>query len=707
MSTPLDIRVGDYVVITTAELGARLLQVEQCSPRGFLLRPEGTGDARTWTHEEVFAVFASGGLTHHPGSSRTADPRIDALRTRAFDSFEPHLRRRAQRRLAYVKEADRLMTTGLGQVEACEAAAKTVYDANIQSWQSQERDAAIEARALATQKPSRKPVETDAPIKLPPDLKKPSWSSVRVWLTRWQANGRDIKALLSFDGYRGNRTSRLGLKDERQRIFEQTISRLYSNINKPRLKRSLFNAYKDSCIAANIPIVEGYSSFCKKIKVQITEREEYANKYGWRAALMKFGVFEPRTLPDYALEEVQVDHCLIDVFVRRPDGGPPVRPWLTAIIDIATRMILGIHIGFTPPSYACLQRCIAHAIWPKDLSAFPDIENDWPACGVFDLVLADNGLDFLCQSLRQAEAALDFEVMNLPVRSPWLKGVIERLFRTFNTRVFDLADGKVLQEKNKLEPYNAARHATWTLDDLCYRIVKFIVDEYHVQIHPRIKAAPLQRWRELTALKAVRLPPSPDLIIPLTGEVWRKPIGAQGVHIDGLTYLDRTLFTEIRAEWGAREKLWDFRRDPFDLGQIHFLYQGVWRHVSCTTPQVATGVTRFQHRMHVATARHLAGEGNPVTEQHLLDAQALVSAQLEELKGSTTKSGSGRRIARYDDQGAYVTGIVGVEQGALAVKNHAAAQDPKASDDAAEQAAATTISARERLRQWQEQGKNG
>jgi putative transposase len=378
---------------------------------------------------------------------------------------------------------------------------------------------------------------------------------------------------------------------------------------------------------------------------------------------------------------VQVDHCLIDVFVHPPGGGPPVRPWLTAIIDTATRMVIGIHIGFAPPSYASLQRCIVHAIWPKDLSDFPDIMNEWPACGVFDLCLADNGLEFHSDSLRETEAALDFEVMNLPIRSPWLKGIIERLFRTFNTRVFDFADGKVLQRQKNLEPYNAARHATWTLDRLCYEIVKFIVDEHHLQTHPRIKAAPLHRWRELTAIKAVRLPPNPDFIIPMTGELWRKKIGAKGVQISGLTYLDRELFSEIRAARGGRDQIWDFRRDPFDLGQIHLQYKGAWRHIPCTTPQVAVGVTRFQHRMHAAMARRLAGNGQAVTERDLLEARALVAAQAQDLKGADDMSGPARNLARYDDHGVFVTALSGHDDPLRAVAG-ATQTDAKSTGDA-------------------------
>lgn len=707
MTTTLDIRAGDHVVMTTAELGTRLWQVEQCAPRGFVMRPTSGGDAQTWGHDEIFKVFAAGGLTLYPAGSRNANPQIDALKSRAFDSLSPRRRRRAQRRLAYAKHAEQLLKAGRGLVDACKEAADRVYADNIEAWKLEERDAAIADRARAESKRRRKPLDLDAPVELPPDLEKPSWSSVRVWLKRWLDNGRDIRVLTPLEENRGNRKPRHGLPAERQIVFEYVICKHFFKKTKRPNRQAVYDEYEDECRKKGITRIESYSSFCKKIKKEVTEREEYAKRHGSRAALMKFGVFETRALPDFALEEVQVDHCLIDVFVLPPDGGPPVRPWLTAILDVATRAVLGIHIGFTPPSYDCLQRCIAHAIWPKDLSAFPEIENDWPFFGIFDFCFADNGLDFLCGSLRATEAALDFEVINLPIRSPWLKGVIERFFRTLNTRVFSLADGRVLQGQNKLEPYNPAHDATWTLDRLSYEIVKFICDDYHVTPHPRLGTTPLARWRELTALKAIRIPPSPDLIIPLTGLVYRKEIGSKGVHINGHTYLDRALFSEIRAERDAKGRLWDFRRDPFDLGVIHFLYKGVWRHVPSTTPQTAVGVTRFQHRMHVAMAKHLAGEGHAVTDQHLLDAQRVMAAQAQDIKNAATKSAPGRGLARYGDNGAYATGIVGLEQKSPTTDDPAAAQDPSRPTLFSPPDPTEAPRDDARLKQWMEEWENG
>jgi hypothetical protein len=239
--------------------------VEQCSPRGFLLRPQ-EGDAQTWTHDEVFATFAAGGLVHFPVHSRNADQRIDGLRSRSWDSFGPSRRREAMRRLAYAKEADRLIQAGEGQVDACKKAAESVFTANIEAWTTEERDAAIAARARSTQKASRRPVDPDAPVELPTSLKKHSWSSVRVWLKRWRDNGRDVRALIPNKEWRGNRTPRVGMTVERLEIFTEVIREFYLQPTKRRTKRSLYKIYSDKCRRAGITQVEEYSSFCKRIK---------------------------------------------------------------------------------------------------------------------------------------------------------------------------------------------------------------------------------------------------------------------------------------------------------------------------------------------------------------------------------------------------------------------------------------------------------
>ena len=75
----------------------------------------------------------------------------------------------------------------------------------------------------------------------------------------------------------------------------------------------------------------------------------------------------PGTFPntDCPLAVVQIDHTpadvvLVDAANRRPIG----RPWLTIVMDVLSRAIVGYHLSFEASSEATNGFCIAQAILP-------------------------------------------------------------------------------------------------------------------------------------------------------------------------------------------------------------------------------------------------------------------------------------------------------------------------------------------------------
>jgi putative transposase len=67
------------------------------------------------------------------------------------------------------------------------------------------------------------------------------------------------------------------------------------------------------------------------------------------------------------LELVQIDYTVVDVVVvdeleRYPIG----RPWLTVVIDVATRVIMGYQLSLEPPSSTSVALAISHAVLRKD-----------------------------------------------------------------------------------------------------------------------------------------------------------------------------------------------------------------------------------------------------------------------------------------------------------------------------------------------------
>src|SRR4051794_39296246 len=74
---------------------------------------------------------------------------------------------------------------------------------------------------------------------------------------------------------------------------------------------------------------------------------------------------------------------LLDILVL-DEGGQPVRPWFTTVIDDHSRAIAGYLVFLGSPSALNTSLALRHAIWRKADPA-------WPICGIPDLLYVDHG----------------------------------------------------------------------------------------------------------------------------------------------------------------------------------------------------------------------------------------------------------------------------------------------------------------------------
>jgi putative transposase len=81
----------------------------------------------------------------------------------------------------------------------------------------------------------------------------------------------------------------------------------------------------------------------------------------------------------------------VDEIERLPVG----RPWLTVVIDVATRMIAGFHLSFEHPSSTSVALAISHAVLPKETYLRNlGVDADWPVKGLPAMVHLDNAEEF-------------------------------------------------------------------------------------------------------------------------------------------------------------------------------------------------------------------------------------------------------------------------------------------------------------------------
>jgi putative transposase len=647
---------GDSLLLPGEGSSDRLLyQVVKRTLTGYILRHEPTQSQREWPDDEIFGHYLRGNLSHYRANLLGIREDVFKALETDFSTWDPRSQFKARCREAYCRRVDELIAAIAKLPDALAAAAESVFADNQAKWDI--TSAELEQQFASETKIRRRKAVPIIEETSRPQVVKPSVYTLRKWYASWRSGGRDIRALLPRHDLRGNRRSRL-----------QNLVHLQTDPNTPLC---VFGAMRIICTdfymkMPRIPIAAAFrrlgemcdlhnirrpshTAFRKFIRDRYSAYDEYKARHGAKAAWLKFNLFDRRTLPTIPLQEVEIDHTLIDtvVFDRK---GKRHRPWLTLLIDRATRAILGFHIGFDWPSFATVQRALVHAICVKDLRGIKGLKNGWPCHGIPQFIITDRGLEFLSLSFSNACADLGINVINLKGRCPHLKGAIERMFGTMNVQVFDCMDGSVKSRADQV--YNPHEKARYTLADLTHRIVQWIVDEYHVEEHPSLGTTPILKWNELVALHGVTPVNNFNRMLILMGETVHRKISNIGVQLDGHVYKSDEL-EALRRRRGGLERDWTIRIDPYDRGHIwvHDEANRKWLVVPAVHQRSAKGISKFQARMHLAMARKITPNGKQIDDATMLEAIKLCD---QEASQSHSK-----RAARYDADGALSTPVYG------------------------------------------------
>ncbi|KAA0593151.1 putative transposase [Azospirillum lipoferum] len=659
-AVPLRFQPGDSLTIRDGTGGTVLWLVVERKRGGYLLKPQDGCDPRTWSDDELDDAYGTRRLILYPCNLAGLPKSLTEVLDKTWEYWPEEIRQEAQRRLVYVTMAETLRSSHSTWLDAFKAAAEAVYSAYRDRWTAEDREL-MAKRAGEARGRRRKSTWGSVELDASSPVRKPHPLTLRRWYQRWNQNGRDIRMLISQQHRRGKRRPGIphvpGAADHYV-LMKEAVEKHYLSMPRKR-KTYAYRKYEDACRAVQLHPAS-YRTFRLFIERSYTDYEEYQRRYGRRAAYKKFGIFERTELPQRPLEEVELDHCLIDLIVTHPITGRPLgRPWLTALLDRVTRVILGVHLSFEVPSYASLQRALAHAFWKKDLSGIEGLEHDWPCHGIPEWIFTDNGRELRSDSLRLSEAMLDFGVVNLPVKSPWLKGAVERLFGSIGVQVFSHQEGTVLSRTKDF--YNPVERARRSLFEISRILLKWIVDDYHITEHPALGVAPLEKWLQLTTLYPVRPVPSFDQIIRMTGELITRSIQNVGVHYEGLLYADKKVLEDLRARRGRLDKKWTLRIDPYDFGEIAILDDetGQWHVLPCTDQDISRHVSKYQHRVHKLMAKRNLAAGMPITVEHLRKAKAMAEESVRIRFEHETRTKTAARAARYDSNGETFTPLAG------------------------------------------------
>lgn len=273
------------------------------------------------------------------------------------------------------------------------------------------------------------------------------------------------------------------------------------------------------------------------------------------------------------LEVVQIDHWKADIEILSEDRTQVIgRVWITLAIDIFSRMVFGMHVGFDAPSTMTFGMAMINGMIGKDAVAKQyGLEWDNPIRGRPDRLEADNAGEFTGNSARASAKHFNIRLKWRPIGQPQYGAHIERLNGTLATRFKDLpgATGATSAERKKLRPEETA---AFTLQDVTKQ-AWLMVDEYHNEVHTGIGKTPLEKFKGYyfgADGPRHRLPPVyvDNLQFRLHWfPLVKRTIQRYGIRIDHLDYYSPSLrwLVRNRKNYGSLE----VRRNPFDVRVIY------------------------------------------------------------------------------------------------------------------------------------------
>jgi putative transposase len=366
---------------------------------------------------------------------------------------------------------------------------------------------------------------------------------------------------------RGRKAGTRLVRPQIELIVEKAIESFYLQRIKPPFS-ALLRQIQADCHGAGLKPPDR-KTIGRRIAA-LDERKTTAAREGAKTARERYDRVSRSPAIKEALEKVQIDHTPVDLIVadelkRQPLG----RPWLSLVIDIASRMVCGFFLSMIPPSSISVALALAHCVARKDLwLADRELNFDWPVSGLPDLVYMDNAKEFHAEALRSAAQEWGINLEFRPRGLPHFGGHIERLIGTMMGAVH-LIPGTTFSNVAERGDYPSAKNAVMTLPEF-ERWFALQVHVYHSTIHSSLNVTPLTAWKQAVAVRDIPISQMTDadqrnfFLDLLPGE--RRKIRRDGIRLFNIHYWNNVL-SPFAGRIGAPVLV---KYDPRDLSTIHY-----------------------------------------------------------------------------------------------------------------------------------------
>ncbi|WP_019229266.1 Mu transposase C-terminal domain-containing protein [Sedimentibacter sp. B4] len=293
--------------------------------------------------------------------------------------------------------------------------------------------------------------------------------------------------------YGDKNNSGINVTEDIKNIFRICIEKYYYNEKQESLTevynkmlREFFSyKYKDSNGKLNYTL---YDKIPKYPQFYYWKRrfEDTTNEIISRQGIKEYDLKDRPLLNNSTMETVgpgtrfQVDATIADIYLISKFDRERIigRPIVYAIIDVFSRLVTGIYVGFEGPSWIGAMMALDNMVTDKvEYCKRFDIdieESEWPAHHLPQIIIADRG-EFEGYSVENLINNLGVSIENTPPYRGDLKGIVERRFRTINTKIKHKTPGAIMKEYRQRGDRDYRLDAQLTLDEFTKIIIKLVL----------------------------------------------------------------------------------------------------------------------------------------------------------------------------------------------------------------------------------------
>ncbi|WP_339067162.1 DDE-type integrase/transposase/recombinase [Teredinibacter turnerae] len=363
----------------------------------------------------------------------------------------------------------------------------------------------------------------------------------------------------------------------------------------------------------------------KAIPPELIARKRGGKRSG-NAAAAPSDSLERQLKAEIAWQRAAIDHYIADIYLVFFDsGGVPhaMRPWVTAMVDLATGCVLAFSISFLSPSKkSCakvMRDCVRrHGLLPKE-------------------IIVDRGSEFKSVYFSALLAHSKIELILRPTAYPKYGGEVEGLFGEFKKqwltqRPGNLADYKEARSVDgKLAP---KKHAVLTAFDFFRELEAFISwrdsNPRGVEAEaPRVRLATHMREYPFVAITQVF---DNEYVLATAVDSKKYKIDPQrGLHIGGMWYWS----PEIKS-FGAMRAAVEVRTDPENPHVVFALIDNNWCPCYSSRINRYSALDAISQKVEGLIAVEAFSERQKVKQEADEEAVRIIRQLSEESKSSST-----------------------------------------------------------------------